>query len=61
MRKSLFLLAVVAATGLARAAAASGQTADEQAVWKLEEDYWRYVQAGDVESYVQLWHADFVG
>jgi hypothetical protein len=35
--------------------------ADEQAVWQLEKDYWRYVQAGDVESYVELWHEDFVG
>jgi ketosteroid isomerase-like protein len=27
----------------------------------LEEAYFRYVQAGDVESYLSLWHDDFVG
>jgi len=35
--------------------------ADEKAVWKLEEDYWRFVSAGDVDAYVSLWHDDFVG
>ena len=30
-------------------------------VWALEDDYWRYVRTGDVESYVKLWHQDFVG
>jgi ketosteroid isomerase-like protein len=34
---------------------------EEKAVWKLEEDYWRYVSAGNIESYVKLWHDDFVG
>ena len=33
--------------------------ADEKAVWKLEEDYWRFVSAGDVDAYVSLWHDDF--
>ena len=33
----------------------------EQAVWEMEEAYWRYVEAGDVESYLGLWHEDFVG
>lgn len=36
-------------------------TPDEQAVWQLEKDYWRFVSAGDVDSYVKLWHDDFVG
>lgn len=31
------------------------------AVWSLEEAYWRYVKAGDVENYVTLWHDDFIG
>jgi len=35
--------------------------ADEKAVWKLEEVYWRFVSAGDVDAYVSLWHDDFVG
>lgn len=41
--------------------AAADWNADEKAVWQLEEDYWRYVSAGDVDSYVKLWHDDFVG
>jgi ketosteroid isomerase-like protein len=36
-------------------------TPDEQAVWQMEEQYWRDVQAGDVESYLTLWHENFVG
>ena len=40
---------------------AEKQSADERAVWKLEQDYWKYVQAGDLESYRKLWHPDFVG
>jgi ketosteroid isomerase-like protein len=35
--------------------------AQEDEVWEMEEAYWRYVQAGDVESYTDLWHSDFVG
>ena len=30
-------------------------------VWQMEEAYWRYVEAGDVQSYRALWHEDFVG
>jgi ketosteroid isomerase-like protein len=41
-------------------ATASGES-DVAAVWRLEDDYWRYVKAGDVESYVKLWHDDFIG
>ncbi len=33
----------------------------EQAVWEMEEAYWRYVEAGDVESYLGRWQEDFVG
>lgn len=39
----------------------AGQTAEEQAVWKLEHSYWDYVKASDLDSYRHLWHADFVG
>ena len=37
------------------------QSADERAVWNLEQAYWKYVQAGDLESYRNLWHPNFVG
>jgi len=30
-------------------------------VWKMEEAYWNYVKAYDLESYRTLWHKDFVG
>lgn len=59
MRTGLFVLIVAAA--MTSAATAAEPTEAEKAVWRLEEDYWRYVQAGDVETYVQLWHEDFVG
>lgn len=35
--------------------------AQEDEIWQMEEAYWRYVEAGDVESYTNLWHPDFVG
>lgn len=57
MRKLLLLslLAIPCAAWAAEPADA------ERTVRQLEEDYWRYVQAGDVESYVKLWHDDFIG
>jgi ketosteroid isomerase-like protein len=30
-------------------------------VWLREADYWRFVRAGDVDSYVSLWHEGFIG
>src|SRR5438045_1875242 len=30
-------------------------------VWAREDDYWRFVKAGDVPSYVTLWHERFIG
>jgi ketosteroid isomerase-like protein len=36
-------------------------TASVAAVWDLEVAYWKYVQAGDVLSYLTLWHDRFVG
>src|SRR4051794_40959182 len=30
-------------------------------VWGREADYWRFVKAGDVNSYVSLWHDKFIG
>lgn len=49
------VLTVVALSGFAQ------QSADEQAVWKLEHSYWEYVKAQDVASYKALWHENFVG
>ena len=43
------------------AAFAEKESSDERAVWELERSYWKYVQAGDLESYRKLWHPNFVG
>lgn len=43
------------------AAAFAQQSADEQAVWKLEHSYWEYVKAQDVAKYKELWHDNFLG
>lgn len=40
---------------------AAAPTADEQAVWALEEAYWEYVKANDLEGYRTLWDERFVG
>jgi len=39
----------------------SAATAQKDAVWEMEEAYWRYVKAGEVDKYIDLWHEDFVG
>jgi ketosteroid isomerase-like protein len=33
----------------------------EQTLWKLEHQYWRYVEANDLQSYLGQWHEDFLG
>ena len=33
----------------------------EAAVWQLEEAYWRYVKANDLDGYRTLWDERFVG
>jgi len=42
-------------------AAADEPTADEAAVWQLEEAYWEYVKAADLEAYRTLWDDRFLG
>src|SRR6266516_7918584 len=44
-------------------ATAFGQnsTANEKQIWNLENAYWEYVKANDLEKYRALWHDDFVG
>jgi len=46
---------------LASALFAGQRSADEKEVWSLEQAYWRYVQANDLERYRTLWHKDFLG
>jgi Domain of unknown function (DUF4440) len=33
----------------------------EQTLWNLEHQYWRYVEGNDLQSYLSLWHKDFLG
>ncbi len=39
----------------------SAQTSNIDEVWELEAAYWEYVESGDVDSYLTLWHEDFIG
>jgi ketosteroid isomerase-like protein len=34
---------------------------DEETLWKLEHDYWHFVEANDLAAYSKLWHKDFLG
>ena len=52
---------VVALTISVGSAFAAKESPEEQAVWEMEQSYWKYVQAGDLESYRKLWHPKFVG
>jgi hypothetical protein len=34
---------------------------DEQTLWKLEHNYWSYVQDNNLTAYLSLWHKAFLG
>lgn len=55
------LVGVVSQISLLGPVRASAQSKSVSQVWALEDDYWRFVKAGDVESYVKLWHEKFIG
>ncbi len=58
----LFLMSLLLCLLVGASAIASAQTSsNEEAVWKLEHDYWRYVEANDLTAYRNLWHASFLG
>jgi len=57
----LSALLAIAGSFLSYIATATELTGDEETVWNLEEAYWQFVKAGDVDSYKKLWHEDFVG
>jgi len=46
---------------LASVLCAAQRSADEKEVWSLEDAYWQYVKANDLERYRALLHADFLG
>ena len=55
-----FVVIAVLAVSSARTTRAQ-VSEDEQALWKLEQDYWRYVQENDLAAYSTLWHEHFLG
>ena len=62
MKIASFLRLVVLLVALSGVSARSQEmTADEQAVWKLEENYWQYVKAQDFRKYLELWDERFIG
>jgi len=40
---------------------AAPPSADTMKLWALEKDYWEYVKADNLQKYLTLWHADFLG
>ena len=40
---------------------AQNSAKDETQVWNLEQAYWEYIKANDLERYRALWQDDFVG
>lgn len=57
----LLLIAASANPATGHAASAGTDSNSLSRVWQLEGDYWRYVKAGDAESFKSLWHEDFIG
>jgi hypothetical protein len=55
-----FLIIFILALSMAIPSLAQ-QTENEKAVWKLENTYWEYVKALDMDHYKGLWHENFVG
>jgi len=63
LRRRLVLSFLVSALALsaAQTTLCGEGSSDEQALWKLEHDYWRYVQENDLAAYSTLWHERFLG
>jgi hypothetical protein len=59
--KSVTSIFLFLALLLPAALPAAEMTADEAAVWQLEETYWQYVKAADLDGYRTLWDERFIG
>ena len=46
---------------LAPALFSASPSADAEKLWFLEQSYWKYVQANDLEKYRSLWNPNFLG
>ena len=55
---AILLLATLLVIPAVRAAAPADR---EREVWAMEQAYWRYVQANDLDGYRTLWNKDFLG
>ena len=60
-RMAVLVCAIGCLVGFSVGAEKSARPDGEQVIWDLEQVYWRYVQANDLESYRSLWHKEFVG
>jgi hypothetical protein len=61
VKHRVMFVGIAALLGLFRPMPAPAQSRSVSEVWAREDDYWRFVKAGDVESYVTLWHEKFIG
>jgi hypothetical protein len=62
-RVAIVFLSIISLTSFGRAQHTTRKAGTDavEAVWKLEEMYWRYVQSGDVDNYRTLWDDSFRG
>ena len=56
-----FIAAALALIGAVSPVPAVAEATSVSEVWSLENDYWRFVKAGDVRNYRTLWHESFIG
>jgi len=61
LRLMAFLLVGALAISVLPAAIHARPAENEQVLWNLEHDYWRYVHENDLSSYRNLWHENFLG
>ena len=61
-QRTIRIVAMLAALTVGVVAARfAPRTSDVDEVWAMEDAYWRYVKAGDVEKYRALWNDGFRG
>ena len=61
MFKAAKSFAICLVVGISAGANAQSLSADESTVWALEEAYWAYVKANNIDGYRSLWDERFVG
>jgi len=61
MKKIILFLIAISFTGLLQAQDSTMIKQIKNEVWQLEENYWKYVKASDLKSYLSLWDDHFIG